>query len=210
MDRPSSGHSSVTRSGAWQRSKESFVLSRSTRSGSRQASPRRGPIRMFEGATAEGHDESVVEVPPGRTGRIGLLVRARFDSSIAAFDSEHRALSLRRRGLGREDRRGFARRTPPRSARLKWMWRHSLPKPRKKECRPPRKKGVRVGRRCAGSYRVRSYPDRARESSPGEVGLNNPARSGWRPERAAPFGRHISGAHGRRSSSFAGVSTSGL
>lgn len=79
-----------------------------------------------------------------------------------------------------------------------------------KECRPPLKKGVRVGGRCAGSYRVRSYPDRARESSPGEVGLNNPARSGWRPERAASLGQHISGAHGRRSSSFAGVSTSGL
>jgi len=70
----------------------------------------------------------------------------------------------------------------------------------------PRKggQGVRVGRRCAGSYRARSYPDRARESSPTEVGLKSPARSGWRPERAAPFGRHISGAHGRRSSSLAG------
>lgn len=79
------------------------------------------------GGCAVGHDESVVEVPPGRTGRIGLLVRARFDSSIAAFDSGHRALSPRRRELGREDRGGFARRTPPRSARLKWMRRHSLP-----------------------------------------------------------------------------------
>jgi hypothetical protein len=63
---------------------------------------------MTRGGYAEGHDESVVEVPPGRTGRIGLLVRARFDSSIAAFDSEHRALSLWRRELGREDRGGFA------------------------------------------------------------------------------------------------------
>lgn len=150
MDRPSSGHSSVTRSGAWQRSKESFVLSRSTRSGSRQASPRRGPIRMFERGYAAGHDESVVEVPPGRTGRIGLLVRARFDSSIAAFDSEHRALSLRRRELGREDRGGFARRTPPRDAQPKWMWRHSLPKPRKRSVVHPVKRvfeldaGVRV------------------------------------------------------------------
>jgi hypothetical protein len=81
---------------------------------------------LFEGATAAGHDESVVEVPPGRTGRIGLLVRARFDSSIAVFDSGHRALSPRRRELGREDRGGFARRTPPRNARLKWMRRHSL------------------------------------------------------------------------------------
>jgi len=66
----------------------------------------RFPFDESKGASAEGHDESVVEVPPGRTGRIGLLARARFDSSIAAFDAEHRALSLRRRELGREHRGG--------------------------------------------------------------------------------------------------------
>lgn len=63
------------------------------------------------GKKREGLDESVVRVPPGRTGCIMQDVRARFDSSIADFDSGHRALSLRRKELGREVRRGCATRS---------------------------------------------------------------------------------------------------
>ena len=106
MDRLSSGSILGGDLGRVAASGQPSSVSKPTRSGPRQAFARRLTPQFGESGR-EGLDESVVRVPPGRTGCIGQSVRARFDSSIADFDSGHRALSLRRRELGREVRRGL-------------------------------------------------------------------------------------------------------
>lgn len=62
---------------------------------------RLGPTETGRGC-ATGLDESVVRVPPGRTGCIVLRVSIRIDSSIAGSDSRHRARSSRWNELGGE------------------------------------------------------------------------------------------------------------
>lgn len=62
---------------------------------------RLGPTQRGRGR-AKGLDESVVRVPPGRTGCIVLRVSIRIDSSIADSDSRHRARSSRWNELGGE------------------------------------------------------------------------------------------------------------
>jgi hypothetical protein len=61
---------------------------------------------------------------PARTNRVhrATVSSTRFDSSIADFDSRHRALSSRWRELGNGSMRGFARRTPRADPGLKGMW----------------------------------------------------------------------------------------
>jgi hypothetical protein len=61
---------------------------------------RLGLYRISGRGCAMGFGESVARVPPGRTGCIALRVGIRIDSSIADFDSWHRARSSRWSGLG--------------------------------------------------------------------------------------------------------------
>jgi hypothetical protein len=75
--------------------------------------PKRRGLPKKKGATSRGTDESVIGVPPGRTGCNAALRGHTFRSSIAGFDSRHRALVLRRRELGhrfRSPRKGRSNR----------------------------------------------------------------------------------------------------
>jgi hypothetical protein len=101
---------------------------------------------------------------PARPNRVHptTVSSTRFDSSIADFDSRHRALSLRRRELGHGAIRGPARRAPRGVPRLKWMWRFLRPKPRLEESPYPLTRVARVEVRHASPLRRRSYPGRMR------------------------------------------------
>jgi hypothetical protein len=102
MDQPSSGILFDGESGVWHRSKTHPWLCPNHAAVVRtQASPGSVPIERGRGC-AKGLDESVVRVPPGRTGCIVLRVSIRIDSSIADFDSRHRARSPRWNELGGE------------------------------------------------------------------------------------------------------------
>lgn len=83
---------------------------------------------------------------PAEPGAPDCFVGARFDlSSIAEFDSKHRALALRRRGLDRHRRPGAGTRRSSRpTRRLKGMW-SSHPFQTRLEGAPQLKRLVRTG-----------------------------------------------------------------
>jgi hypothetical protein len=125
---------------------------------------------------------------PARPNRVhhATVSSTRFDSSIADFDSRHRAPFLRRRELGHGAMRGPARRAPRSVPWLKWMWRFFRPKPRLEESPCPLTRVARVEVRHASLLRVRSYPGRMREGSPGEGELHRSAPLGPGGQGRAP------------------------
>jgi len=148
---------------------------------------RRRPARSIppmDGSTsAMGLDESVVRVPPGRTGCIVLRREHTYrfvDCSI--FGSRHRARSSRWNELGSDVNGGYALRAPSGASSLKWMRRLFHPKPRYGRDADPLTGVARVEIRCASTFHRRPYPGRVWACSPGEVSLTTRPILDWRPE----------------------------
>jgi len=172
MDRPSPGQLFDGEVGRVAAPDRSFARARSTRSGAGAGVTARGPYHCTrEGLAPRGSTNPSSVSRPAEPGASYCTVSTRFDSSIAGFDSRHRALSPRWRELGRDVERGPFD-APPCSRRSRnGCGVSSIQNQRYGRAPYPLTRVARVGVRYAGSHRGRPYPGRMRESSLGEVGL---------------------------------------
>ena len=170
-------------------------------SGSRHQWYSRRPGRTGAGGIEGSVNPSRGPARPNRVHRIAVS-STRFDSSIADFDSRHRALSVRRRELGHGAIRGPARRAPRGVPRLKGMWRLLRPKPRLEESPYllTRVLGSRSGTRArfvdGRTPAACDKAHRARASFTARLHLDQEAK-----EEHPCTAKRVSGVHGWRSAS---------
>jgi hypothetical protein len=157
------------------------------RSGRMQTSP--GSVSTeFGRGCAMGFGESVARVPPGRTGCIALRVGIRIDSSIADFDSWHRARSSRWSGLGSgvagvtHDARLYD------SRRRKGCGVSSIQNQGMGERRPSHEGSAGRSQVCE-CVSWAAVPRSCVSVLTGQVGLTTRLLLVWRPGEAAPFGQ---------------------
>jgi hypothetical protein len=142
-----------------------------------------------------GLDESVVRVPPGRTGCIVLRREGTFRiRRLQYFGSRHRALSSRVRELGSEGRGGSLDALLYELCSRKGCG--ALPSKTKVWVSvDPLTRVAWVEIRYASSKNVRPYPGRTGESSPSEVGLTTPLLLDLEARRSSPIRKSMPEVH---------------